>query len=375
MSDQLKGEMKNAKRNKEERLKIRKELDEKLSKLKEGTHFQEIEDAIASYVKQTQTKLESYLQTEEFRRKFFRWNEDDLPLAEEGRKKKEFSRCIEQRFENILQNWESTENAFFQAREELKALFNKGYLEFEREIRDIDRVLVESDVDDCRPFETRPDRIFSPLDSKVKKFLVMTGMIFWPVMMSVGLVAGVLSAPVVGILAIGKHLKEQHLQTNCCQTLKDLSAEFLEDFINHKIRSYVQEKFSEEKNHIVRIKGCQEQLITKSEQRCKDLTKSEDESRDNEILKKYSPLYAKLINMNEKLMFDAIQNGIQVMRPYCQLEVTKLQYNERETKEWLGEGSFAKVFKGSYSLPGHGGKDVAVLHVIDLVINYSCPCI
>ena len=350
--------MKNAKRNKEERLKIRKELDKKLSKLKEGTPFQEIEDAIASYVKQAQTKLESYLQTEEFRRKFFRWNEDDLPLAEEGRKKKEFSRCIEQRFENILQNWESTENAFFQAREELKALFNKGYLEFEREIRDIDRVLVESDVDDCRPFETRPDRIFSPLDSKVKKFLVMTGMIFWPVMMSVGLVAGVLSAPVVGILAIGKHLKEQHLQTNCCQTLKDLSAEFLEDFINHKIRSYVQEKFSEETNRIARIKGCQEQLITTYEQRCKDLTKSEDKSSDKEIPK--IPLYEKLINMNENLMFDAIQNGIQVMRPYCQLEVTKLQYNERETKEWLGEGSFAKVFKGSYSLPGHGGKDVAV---------------
>ena len=356
--------MKNAKRNKEERLKIRKELDKKLSKLKEGTPFQEIEDAIASYVKQAQTKLESYLQTEEFRGKFFKWTEDDLPLTEEGqnfsKKKEAFSRCIEQRFENILQNWESTENAFFQARAELEALFNEGFLEFEREIRDIDRVLVESDVDDYRPFETRPDRIFSPLDSKVKKFLVMTGMIFWPVIMSVGLAAGVLSAPVVGILAIGKHLKEHHLQTNCCQTLKDLSAEFLEDFINHKIRSYVQEKFSEETNRIARIKGCQEQLITTYEQRCKDLTKSEDKSSDKEIPKKYCLLYEKLINMNEKLMFDAIQNGIQVMRPYCQLEVTKLQYNERETKEWLGEGSFAKVFKGSYSLPGHGGKDVAV---------------
>ena len=362
MSDQLKGEIQNAKRNKEERLKAREELDEKLSKLKQGTPIREIEDAITSYVEQAQIKLASYLKTEEVRSKFFRWTEEDLP--EEGQNfsktMEAFSRCIEQRFEYTLQKWESTENVFSLARAELEALFDKGFLEFEREIRDIDRVLVGGDVDDFRPFEIRPGRIFPPLDSRMKKFLVMTGMIFWLVLMSVGLAAGVLSAPVLGVLAIGKHLKEHHLKTNCCQTLKDLSAEFLEDFITHKIHSYVQDKFSEETNRIATIKRCHQQLITKYEQRCKDLTRSEDESREKEILKKYSPLYTNLKNMNENLMFDAIQNGIQVMYPSCQLEVRRLQYDESERKACLGEGSFGKVFKGRYFPPGRRRKAVAI---------------
>ena len=364
MSDQLKGEIQNAKRNKEERLKAREELDEKLSKLKQGTPIREIEDAITSYVEQAQIKLASYLKTEEVRSKFFRWTEDDLPKTEEGQNfsktMEAFSRCIEQRFEYTLQKWESAENVFSLARAELEALFDKGFLEFEREIRDIDRVLVGGDVDDFRPFEIRPGRMFPPLDSRMKKFLVMTGMIFWPVLMSVGLAAGVLSAPVLGVLAIGKHLKEHHLKTNCCQTLKDLSAEFLEDFITHKIHSYVQDKFSEEMNRIATIKRCHQQLITKYEQRCKDLTRSEDESREKEILKKYSPLYTNLKNMNEDLMFDAIQNGIQVMYPSCQLEVRRLQYDESERKACLGEGSFGKVFKGRYFPPGRRRKAVAI---------------
>ena len=180
------------------------------------------------------------------------------------------------------------------------------------------------------------------------------------ILMSVGLAAGVLSAPVLGVLAIGKHLKDHRLKTNCCQALKDLSAEFLEDFITHKIRSYVQDKFSEETNRIASIKRCHQQLITKYEQRCKDLTKSEDESREKEILNKYRPLYTNLKSMSENLMLDVIQNGTKVMYQSCQLEVRRLQYNENERKAYLGEGSFGKVLKGRYSPPGHRRKDVAV---------------
>ena len=301
-------------RNKEERLNAREELEEKLSKLKQGTPIRKLGDAITSYVTLVQEKLASYLQTGELKRKFSRWTEDDLPKMEWGQnfsKMETFSRCIEQRFKHTIQNWESKENVFSQAHLELKALFDRGFLEFGREIRDIDRVLVGGDVDDYQPFEIRPGRMFSPVDSRMKKFLVMTGVIFWPVLMSVGLVAGVLSAPILGVLAVGKHLKEQHPKTSCCQALSDLSAEFLENFITYKIRSYVQDEFSEETNRIANIKRCHQQLITKYEQRCKDL--SEDESRDKEILKKYSPLYTNFKNLNEDLMFDAIQNGIQVM--------------------------------------------------------------
>ena len=141
--------------------------------------------------------------------------------------------------------WESTENVFSQARAELEAQLDKGFQEFEREFRDIDRVLSgnHGDVDDFRPLEICPGLMCLPLDPRMKKFLVMTGVIFWPVLVPVGPAVGVLSAPVVGVLAIRKHLKGHHLRTTCSQTLKDLSAEFLKDFITHKIDSYVQDKF------------------------------------------------------------------------------------------------------------------------------------
>ena len=365
MSDQLKGEIQNSKRNKEERLKAREELDEKLSKLKQGTPIREIEDAITSYVEQAQIKLASYLKTEEVRSKFFRWKEDDLPKTEEGQNfskmMEAFSRCIEQRFEYTLQKWESTENVFSLARAELEALFDKGFLEFEREIRDIDRVLVGGDVDEFRPFEIRPDRMFPPLDFGMKELLVMTGMAFWNVFVSIVFPLGLFSPNDLGPLTFApRHLTEHHLKTNCCQILKDLSAEFLEDFITDKIHSYVQDEFSEETKRIATIKRCHQRLITKYEQRCKDLTRNEDESREKEILKKYSPLYTNLKHMNEDLMFDAIQNGIQVMYPSCQLEVRRLQYDESEREACLGEGSFGKVFEGTYFPPGRRRKDVAI---------------
>ena len=364
MSDQLKGEIQNAKRNKEERLKAREELDEKLSKLKQGTPIREIEDAITSYVEQAQIKLASYLKTEEVRSKFFRWTEDDLPKTEEGQNISKmmevFSRCIEQRFEYTLQKWESTENVFSLARAELEALFDKGFLEFEREIRDIDRVLVGGDVDEFRPFEIRPDRMLLILDFRMQRVIGTTRRSFWDFFVLIGIAVGLIALPRLGEIRFG-HPMEHHLKTKGrCQILKEVSAGFLEDFITHKIHSYVQDEFSGETKRIATIKRCHQRLITKYEQRCKDLTRSEDESREKEILKKYSPLYTNLKNMNEDLMFDAIQNGIQVMYPSCQLEVRRLQYDESERKACLGEGSFGKVFEGTYFPPGRRRKDVAI---------------
>ena len=361
MSDQLKGEIQNAKRNKEERLKAREELDEKLSKLKQGTPIREIEDAITSYVEQAQIKLASYLKTEEVRSKFFRWTEDDLPKTEEGQNfskmMEAFSRCIEQRFEYTLQKWESTENVFSLARAELEALFDKGFLEFEREIRDIDRVLVGGDVDEFRPFEIRLGRMFLSLDFGMLKLLSISQIPFWHYFLFIGFAVGL---PPLRVITIFQRIEHHLRTTGCCQILKDVSAEFLEDFITHKIHSYVQNEFSEETNRIATIKRCHQRLITKYEQRCKDLTRNEDESREKEILRKYSPLYTNLKNMNEDLMFDAIQNGIQVMYPSCQLEVRRLQYDESERKACLGEGSFGKVFEGTYFPPGRRRKDVAI---------------
>ncbi|KAL9963718.1 hypothetical protein ACROYT_G027252 [Oculina patagonica] len=363
MSDQVKGEMRNAKRNQEERLEARKEVEEKLNKLKQGITIRDIEDAISDHVTHLRQEMTTYLQSDEVRRRFCTWSDKDMPDIDDHHKsnamkiKEIYSRCIEERFQAFLQNWESRERFFTTAHEDLERLFHQGFCDFEKDIRDIDCVLGGELGDEFMPFEVRSGRLFSPSDPRMKKFLVLTLGIFMPVLIPVGLAAGLLSAPVFGYLVIEKHLKEQQLKKKSIQALTELSSGFLEGFIQHEALDHVRGKFSEETKHIASIKRCHQILVTKYEQRCKDLKRSEDEARDKETLEKYGPFYGKLQKMNQKLMFDAIQNGIQVMS--CQIDAKRLRLNCNETDK-LGEGSYGTVFKGKFTPPGQRRRDVAV---------------
>ncbi|KAL9963713.1 hypothetical protein ACROYT_G027246 [Oculina patagonica] len=358
LSDQAKGEIRNAKRNEEERIKVREEVEGKLEKLKQGTPIRDIEDTISNHVEHIRQKMTSYLQLDDVRHRFCTWSDKDLPPIDETNAmkiKKIYSRCIEERFQSFLQNWENREKLFTKAHADLERRFHQGFRDFEEDIRDIDRVLVGELGDEFIPFKIRPGRSWSPLDPRKKKFLVLTLGIFMPVLIPVGLAAGVLSAPVIGYLFMEKYLQERQLRKNSIQALTELSTEFLEAFIKHEVLNHVRDKFSEETNHIASIKRCHQQVIAKYEQRCKDLTRSEDEARDKETLEKYGPFYGKLQEINQELMFDAIQNGIQVIS--CQIDARRLLYNERDI---LGAGTYGAVFKGKFTPPGYGRKDVAV---------------
>ena len=372
LSDQVKGEMKNAKRNREERLKARADVELKLDKLKQGIPIREIEEALSKHVKHLSAQVKMYLQSDEVRRAFCTWTEKDLPHINDRQRgnivklKEMYNACIEQRLESLLQTWENKEKLFATAHADLETRFHRGFFEFEKDIRDIDRVLVGESMDEFMPFEVDPEKLCLPMDPRVKKFLVLTLGIFLPILFPIGLAAGFLSAPVFGYLVVGKHLKEQQLRNNSCQTLTELSTEFLQAFTEHEVVNRVLQEFIDEKNRIASIKRCHQELISRYEQRCKDLTRSEDEAEGKETAEKHGPLYAKLQEMNERLMFDAIQHGIQVMYPHCQIDKRRLHCNE---KDLLGRGSFGIVFKGKYSRPGHGKKEVAVKKLT----NTPCP--
>ena len=353
MSGQLKCAMRNAKLNGQERLKVREELKVKLEKLKQGKLIQEIEDAISNHVRNLCERITSYMKSDEVRRRFCTWEENDLPCINDRHKtdaakiREMYSRYIEERFLSFIYKWESNERLFGKAYADLDRRFHQSFYDLEKDIRDIDRVLVGDSAVDIIPCETRP----------TKKFLVMTLGMFMPVLIPVGLAAGVLFAPVFGYLVIDRHLKERQLMNNPSQALTELSARFLEASIDDQVLHHVRHNFSDEMTRITRVKRCHQKLIASYEQRCKDLTSNEDDSRDKETLKKNVPLYEKLQEMNEKLTFDAIQSGIQVMYPPCQINNNRLRYSVRHI---LGRGSYGTVFKGQFKPPGHGRKEVAV---------------
>ena len=355
--------MRNAKRNRQERLKVREQLKVKLEKLKEGIFIQEIEDAISIHVKNLCEEITSYMRSDEVKRRFCTWEETDLLYIDDRNKttatkiKETYSRCIEERFLTFLYKWEDKEQLFTKAYADLERRFHQSFYDLEKDIRDIDRVLVGSDSrDEPLPYDTR----------HMKKFAVMTLGIFMPVLIPVGLAAGVLFAPVLGYLFIDRQLKERQLMNNRCQALKELSTRFLEASINEEVFHHVRDNFSDEMARITKVKRCHQQLIARYEQRCKDLTRSEDDSRDKGTLEKNGPLYEKLQEMNEKLTFDALQSGIQVTYPPCQIDITRLRYNVRHI---LGRGSYGTVFKGQFIPPGHGRKEVAVKRVKEAL----CP--
>ena len=363
MSDQVKAEIKNAQRNREERLQAREEVEKRLEKLKQGNFIRDIDDAFSDHVKRLSGRLKSFLQSDDVKKAFCTWTEKDMPRLDDGERgnlvelKKTYDACIERRLESFLQKLENKEKIFEKAHADLDARFHRGFFDFENDIREIDRALVGESMDEFMPFDFHPGKLRPPLDPRVKKFLMVTLGIFMPVLFPIGLAAGVLSAPVFGYLAVEKHLKEQQLKNDSCQALTELSTQFLQVFIEHQIFNRVLQEFSAEKKRLDSIKRCHQELIAKYEQRCKDLTRSEDEAVGKGTLETHGPLYAKVREVNEKLMFDSIQHGIQVIFPYCQIDKRRLYCDE---KEILGSGSWGTVFKGKLSPPGHGRKDVAV---------------
>ena len=361
MSDKVKVEIKNTKRNREERLKAREEVESKLERLREGNPLSKIEEAFSDHVKRISGRVISYLQSDDVRCAFCKWTETDLPKIDERESdmklKEKFKACIKQRLQTFLQQLENKEKLFSTAHDDLEARFKQGFFDFEKDVREIDRVLAgSSSADDFTPFEV-PSGKLPTLNPRVKKFLTVTLVAFMPVLFPIGIAAGVLSAPVFGYLVADKHFRERNLRNNCCQVLNELSTKFHREFIEHDVTDHVLGELAQEKERINVIRRCLKELIAKYEQKCKDLTRSKDEAK--EIVETHNPLRRIVKDLHEQLMFDAIQQEIQVMYPSCQLEKKRLRWNE-EKKDHLGTGSYGAVFKGNYKPPGHGWKKVAI---------------
>ena len=73
LSDQVKGEINNAKRSREDRFKAQKDVEVKLEKLKDGAFIKETDKAISRHVKNISTQVKSCLQQDEVRSAFCTW--------------------------------------------------------------------------------------------------------------------------------------------------------------------------------------------------------------------------------------------------------------------------------------------------------------
>ena len=371
LSDQVKAEVNEGKRDREDRLKAKKEVEVKLDKLRQGSFIKDTEEALSKHLSNISQQVKSYLLRDEVSSAFCTWEEKDLPEIDDNirgnveKLKNIYIQCVEQRLEKFLQTLEKEEQLFVKARADLEERFRRGFFEFEKDVRDIDQVLVGESADEVLlQFEVGPDKLRPPLDARVKKFLFLTSVVFMPVLFPIGLAVGVLSAPVIGYLAVDRILNERRLRSNSCEVLTDLSKQFLQENIENGISNLVWLEFADEKKRIFSINSCYQKLVEKYERKCKDLTKSENEETRKGTVEKLSPLYAKLEEISQDLTIDAIQHGISVMSPSYAIDRRNLQYNERPRNK-LGKGTYGEVYKGKLSLPGHKRREVAVKKLND----------
>ena len=154
LSDQVKGEINNVKRSREDRLKAQKDVEVKLEKLKDGAFIKETDKALSKHVKNISAQVKSYLQQDEVRSAFCTWEEKDLPQIDDSQRgkverlKNIYNQSLEQRFEKILQTLEKREQLFSKAHADLEQRFRQGFFEFEKDVRDIDQVLVGESTDE-----------------------------------------------------------------------------------------------------------------------------------------------------------------------------------------------------------------------------------
>ena len=364
LSDQVKVEVSNAKRNREERRKAQQDVEKKVDKLRRGSFIKETEEALSKHLNNISEQVRSYFLQDDVRSAFCLWKKSDLPQIDDNKRanvenlKKIYDRCLEQRLENFLQTLEKRDQLFVKAHEDLEKRFRQGFFEFEKDVRDIDLILVDESTDEALfQFEVGPDKLGSPLDARVKKLIFLTSVVFMPVLFPTGLAASALSASAIGYLAVDRILNERHLRSNPCQVLRQLSTQFLQkNWIEEVIFDRISQEFTEERERISSIRRCYQEQLDKYEKKCKDLTKSEDEETRKGTVERLIPLYEKLEKISQDLTFDAIQHGIRVMSPSWEIDRSILSYKGK-----LGSGSFGAVYKGEISLSGREGtKEVAV---------------
>ena len=357
LSDQVKVELNKAKHNQEERRKAQQDVQKKLDKLRQGSFITETDEVLSMHVNDISQRIKSFLLQDDVKRAFCTWEEKDLPQIDDIQRanvenlRKIYNQCLEQRLEKFLRVLKKRDELFVKAHKDLEERFRREFFEFEKDLRDIDLVLIGESTDEA---------LRSPLDARVKKFIFLTSVVFMPVLFPIGLAAGVLSAPVIGYLAVNRILNERHLKSNCCEVLTDLSKQFLQENIDQVIFDRVSQEFTEERERIDSIKRCYKELLEKYEKKCKDLTKSEDEKTRKRNVEILIPLNTKLEDMSQNLTFDAVQHGIRVMSPSFEIDKSILSYKGK-----LGSGSFSDVYKGEINLTGREGKEVAVKKLKD----------
>ena len=283
-------------------------------------------------------KLSAYLSSEEVKARFTSWTTDEVPGSEGNwdDTTKEIKNLLSKRLREFIQQWEEDNKVFANAYkslvEHVQSLFNF----FEGQLRNLE-IAITADVDSENLDELLEDQDI-PLAAKI--FIGFTS----PIWVPLGLVALVITAPVLGFAATKMKLQERkrvkHYEGDKCTFLRKVSKKYLEDSKEEKsLKLFVNEQMKEAKFFLEQIEARLPELIEEGKMLRNQYVAETRSQKD--IADRYQPI----IDEGSHLRGRLAEYGFKEVRA-ADISTDNLNWKE-DTSSRLGCGAFGVVYKGN----------------------------
>ena len=284
-------------------------------------------------------KLSAYLSSEDVKVRFTSWTLDEVPGSEGNwdDTTKEIKNLLSKRLREFIQQWEEDNKVFANAYkslvEHVQSLFNF----FEGQLRNLE-IAITADVDSENLDELFEDKEMIPLAAKI--FIAFTS----PIWIPLGLVALVITAPVIGFAATKMKLQERkkvkNYEDDKCAFLRKVSKKYLEDSKEEKgLELFVNEQMKEAKFFLEQIEARLPELIEEGKMLRNQYVTAIRSEKD--ISDRYQPI----IDEGSHLRGRLAEYGFKEVRA---TDITTENLNWKEdTSSRLGYGAFGVVYKGN----------------------------
>ena len=287
-------------------------------------------------------ELSEYLKSEDVAARFTSWTLDEVPTVESSWEvtKSNITKVLKARLKEIIEHWEEDKQVFAGARESLVQHFQQRFNFVEGQLRNLQEIAT-ADHDDLDV----PENDSSSFTTREKVFIGVSS----PIWVPLSLVALVISAPVVGIMAIKNKLQDnsrmKKYEDDKCAFMAKTSTDYLDDATDEKVlKLFVKDQLKEAKLCLKQIKARIPELI-KADELLFEQLQAETRSQ-KEVQELYQPIMDEASNIREYLAVF----GFKEIR-CVDISDEELDWKEDKSSR-LGCGSFATVYQGKMRRQG-----------------------
>ena len=279
---------------------------------KENSVGRELQDYLKNQTESAVTSLSKYLTSSDVVQKFTSWTLDDTPRAM-GKwevTKIYIQEALTKRLQEFIAEREEREQVFSGARGSLIQHFQQRYSYVVEQLENLESFVIPEDVpvlaNDCLPSE---------------KFSVASKVVIGvtsPIWVPIGVVAFVLSVPVVGVVAMKEKLgnwnKIRKYENDKCGFMAKASLEYLlEAAKKQNLKSLVVEQLKEARVCLEQVVNCIPELIKADRILCQKLTSDSSSQKELDI---YRPIHERSLQLRRKMAVFGIQE-VSIMDVSC----------------------------------------------------------